>query len=84
MSGPGISALGAPELEALGLSLPHAALAPSGAEIWRDVARRSARALLALELAGATTRELLTDDSIHNAMVCHAASANPHRPVKTA
>jgi len=59
--------------EALGLALPHAALAPSGSEIWRDVARRSARALLALDLAGTTTRELLTDDSVHNAMVCHAA-----------
>jgi putative YjhG/YagF family dehydratase len=59
--------------EALGLALPHAALAPSGAPIWRDTARRSARALLALDTAGATTRDLLTDDSIHNAMVCHAA-----------
>ena len=59
--------------EALGLSLPHAALAPSGSEIWRDVARRSARALLALDLAGTTTRDFLTDDAIHNAMVCHAA-----------
>jgi putative YjhG/YagF family dehydratase len=59
--------------EALGLALPHAALAPSGSPIWRDVARRSARALLALDLAGTTNRELLTDDSIHNAMVCHAA-----------
>jgi putative YjhG/YagF family dehydratase len=54
--------------EGLGLTLPHAALAPSGAEIWRDVARRSA-----LDLAGTTTRDILTDDSIHNAMVCHAA-----------
>lgn len=59
--------------EALGLTLTHAALAPSGAEIWRDVARRSARALLGLELAGTTTKEILTEDSIHNAMVCHAA-----------
>ena len=59
--------------EALGLSLPHAALGPSGAEIWRDAARRSARALLALDLAGTTTRDILTDDSLHNAMVCHAA-----------
>ncbi len=47
--------------EALGLSLPHAALAPSGSEIWRDVARRSARALLALDLAGTTNRDLLTE-----------------------
>jgi putative YjhG/YagF family dehydratase len=59
--------------EALGLTLPHAALGPSGSEIWLDAARRSARALLALDLAGTTTRDILTDDSIHNAMVCHAA-----------
>ena len=59
--------------EALGLALPHGALAPSGSEIWRDLARRSARALLALDVAGTTTRDILSDDSIHNAMVVHAA-----------
>ena len=59
--------------EALGLTLPHGALAPSGAPIWRDLARRSATALMALEKAGVTTRDILTDDSIYNAMVCHAA-----------
>ncbi len=59
--------------EALGLALPHAALAPSGSAIWRDVARRSARALLALDAAGLKTRDVLTDDAVHNAMVCHAA-----------
>jgi xylonate dehydratase len=59
--------------EALGLSLPHGALSPSGAEIWRDLARRSAHALLALERAGTTTRDIVTDDAIHNAMVAHAA-----------
>ncbi len=59
--------------EAMGLALPHGALAPSGSEIWRDLARRSAHALLALDAAGTTTRDILTDDSIHNAMVCHAA-----------
>ena len=59
--------------EALGLALPHAALSPSGSAIWRDVARRSARALIALDAAGLKTRDLLTDDSIHNALVCHAA-----------
>src|SRR5438067_230487 len=31
--------------EALGLTLPHAALSPSGQPIWLDLARRSARAL---------------------------------------
>ncbi len=35
--------------EALGLSLPHSALAPSGQSIWLDMARRSARALIHLE-----------------------------------
>ena len=34
--------------EALGLSLPHTALAPSGQPIWLDAARRSSRALLRL------------------------------------
>ena len=34
--------------EALGITLPHAALAPSGQPIWRDMARRSARALVAM------------------------------------
>src|SRR5260370_32499227 len=34
--------------EALGMSLPHSPLAPSGHPIWLDMARRSARALLAL------------------------------------
>jgi len=59
--------------EALGLSLTHAALSPSGSEIWRDLARRSARALIELERAGTTTRRILTDAAIHNAMVTHAA-----------
>ena len=59
--------------EALGLSLPHSGLSPSGSEIWRDLARRSARALSELERHGTTTRQILTDDAVHNAMVTHAA-----------
>jgi xylonate dehydratase len=59
--------------EALGLALPHGALNPSGAEIWRDLARRSAHALMALEKGGTATRDIVTDDAIHNAMVTHAA-----------
>jgi putative YjhG/YagF family dehydratase len=59
--------------EGLGLALPHGALNPSGAEIWRDLARRSARALLALEGKNLTTRDILTDDAVHNAMAVHAA-----------
>jgi putative YjhG/YagF family dehydratase len=59
--------------EALGLSLGHTALAPSGHPIWLDMARRSARALMALERRGVTTRDILTDAAMRNAMVTHAA-----------
>jgi putative YjhG/YagF family dehydratase len=59
--------------EALGLSLPHAALAPSGQPIWRDMAVRSARALLALQARGIRTRDVVTDAAVRNAMVVHAA-----------
>jgi putative YjhG/YagF family dehydratase len=59
--------------EALGLALPHAALAPSGQPIWLDLARRSARALTQLGNRGLTTRHLLTDAALRNAMMVHAA-----------
>ncbi|MFZ0594619.1 MAG: YjhG/YagF family D-xylonate dehydratase [Bryobacteraceae bacterium] len=59
--------------EALGLSLPHSALAPSGHQIWLDMAARSARAMVRLSSAGLTTRDVLTDASIRNAMVVFAA-----------
>jgi xylonate dehydratase len=59
--------------EALGLSLPHSALAPSGQAVWLEMARASARAVMHLIERGTTTRKILTDDSIHNAMVVHAA-----------
>ena len=59
--------------EALGMSLPHSALAPSGHPIWLDMARRSARAALAMEARGLTMRQVLSDASVHNAMVLHAA-----------
>jgi xylonate dehydratase len=59
--------------EALGLSVTHSALAPSGQSIWLDMARRSARALLELETQKITTSDILTEDSLHNAMTTHAA-----------
>ena len=59
--------------EALGLSLPHAALAPSGQAIWLDMARRSARALVGLYKNGLTIKDILTDSALHNAMVVYAA-----------
>ncbi|MBN2128860.1 MAG: dihydroxy-acid dehydratase, partial [Sedimentisphaerales bacterium] len=59
--------------EALGLTLPHAALAPSGQTIWLDMARRSARALVRMSEAGLTAGRILTDASLRNAMVTFAA-----------
>jgi putative YjhG/YagF family dehydratase len=59
--------------EALGLSLPHTALAPSGHPVWLDAARRSARALLRLHQLGFGTDQILTEAAIRNAMVLHAA-----------
>src|SRR3954464_12699281 len=59
--------------EALGMALGHSALAPSGHPIWLDMARRSALALMALDAAGTTLGEIVTDASIQNALAVHAA-----------
>src|SRR5437763_3613660 len=59
--------------EALGLSLPHTALTPSGQPLWLDMARRSAKALAHLSSRGLTTRHILTDAAVRNAMMVHAA-----------
>ena len=59
--------------EALGMTLPHSALAPSGQPIWREMARGSARALVAMQARGLATRDILTDAAVRNAMVVHAA-----------
>lgn len=59
--------------EALGMSLGHTALAPSGHPIWLDMARRSALALMAMESRGLKMNDLLTDASVENALAVHAA-----------
>ncbi|HSU31869.1 MAG TPA: YjhG/YagF family D-xylonate dehydratase [Bryobacteraceae bacterium] len=59
--------------EALGLSLTHSALAPSGQSVWADMARRTARAVLRLKQTGLRTRDIVTSAAIENAMVLHAA-----------
>jgi len=59
--------------EALGLSLPHSALAPSGQPIWLDMARRSARAVVQLLARKIPIRQILTPTAFRNAMVVHAA-----------
>ncbi len=59
--------------EALGLALPHTALAPSGQPVWLDAARRSGRAIFRLHQLGIGTEQILTQAAIQNAMVLHAA-----------
>lgn len=59
--------------EALGMSLPHSALSPSGAQIWRDLATRSGRAAMNLADEKITLSKILTESSVRNAMIMHAA-----------
>jgi len=59
--------------EALGMSLPHSALAPSGQPVWTDLAVQSARSLVELEQRGLKLKDILTSGSIRNAMAVHAA-----------
>jgi putative YjhG/YagF family dehydratase len=59
--------------EALGLALPHSALAPSGQPIWADAARRSARAVLRQLGMGLAVRDVVTEGALRNAMAAYAA-----------
>lgn len=59
--------------EALGMAVTHSALAPSGQAIWGEMARQSARAALMMEKNKITTKDIITDKAIENAMVVHAA-----------
>ena len=59
--------------EALGMTLPHSALCPSGEPIWLDMARRSATALVGLVAERIPLERILTPHAIENAMLIHAA-----------
>ena len=59
--------------EALGLALPHSALAPSGEESWLELGRRSALALLRLHALGINVDAILSPHAIENALLVHAA-----------
>ncbi len=59
--------------EALGMSLPHSALAPSGQPVWTDLAVQSARAVVELEGRKLRMRDILSGGSVRNAMAVHAA-----------
>jgi len=59
--------------EALGMTVPHAALAPSGQRIWAEAARQTARAVLRMAERGVKTADIVTDAAVRNAMAVHAA-----------
>ena len=59
--------------EALGLAVPHSALAPSGQPIWTEAARRSVQALIRQKSLGLESRHILTPAAIRNAMAVHSA-----------
>jgi putative YjhG/YagF family dehydratase len=59
--------------EALGLSLPHTALAPSGEPVWLEGARRSALAVMRLAALEVPVRRVLTAEAVENALLVHAA-----------
>lgn len=59
--------------EALGMTIPHAALAPSGQPIWTRMARDSASAAAAMHASGMSLRDVLTPAAFENAMRMHAA-----------
>jgi xylonate dehydratase len=59
--------------EALGLALPHSALAPSGEPSWFELGRRSAVALMRLRALNIPLHRILTRHALENAMLVHAA-----------
>jgi xylonate dehydratase len=59
--------------EAVGLALPHSALAPSGEPVWLELGTRSAVALMRLKALEYTIGDIITHRAIENAMLVHAA-----------
>ncbi|MCC6509991.1 MAG: YjhG/YagF family D-xylonate dehydratase [Pirellulaceae bacterium] len=59
--------------EAMGLTVPHAALAPSGEPLWLDMARVSAQALMKLAQHKISLKKILTPAAVRNAIMVHAA-----------
>ncbi|HTL30899.1 MAG TPA: YjhG/YagF family D-xylonate dehydratase, partial [Tepidisphaeraceae bacterium] len=59
--------------EALGMSVPHSALAPSGENIWLEMAKNSAIALSDLQRNKISLSRVLTEGAFRNALAVHAA-----------
>jgi len=59
--------------EAMGMTVPHAALAPSGQPIWLEIAASTADAVMGMARDGLTGKDILTNEAVHNALAVHAA-----------
>ena len=59
--------------EALGLALPHSALAPANAKVIDDIAKASGKACLNLVHGNIRARDILNEKALHNAIVIHGA-----------
>ena len=59
--------------ETLGMTVPHAALAPSGQPIWMEMAKQSAAVLWDQHQRKTSLKDILTEDSFYNAIAVHAA-----------
>jgi len=59
--------------EAFGMALPHSALVPSGEDVWLDIAKRSALALLNMKANDISLANIITPQSLENAMLLHSA-----------
>ncbi len=59
--------------EALGMSLPHSALSPSGEPVWLELAYRSSLAIKTLINEKISMNRILTPNAVKNAMTVHAA-----------
>ncbi|MCA9127477.1 MAG: YjhG/YagF family D-xylonate dehydratase [Planctomycetales bacterium] len=59
--------------EALGMAVPHSALAPSGQSAWLDMARYSAESLMQMAANKCSLGDILTPQSFENAIAVHAA-----------
>jgi xylonate dehydratase len=59
--------------EALGMTVPHAALAPSGQPVWLEMARYSAEAMMDLARKKVKLADILTPAAFSNAIAVHAA-----------
>ncbi len=59
--------------EAMGLSLPHSAVMPASSTDIQNMAKQAGARLVELQKKGIRVRDILTPESMHNALVIHGA-----------